>query len=111
MIIGIAVAVLAVELVLVWDQLAKAWKSLYSAKWWWVLAAVGAALASMHCFGQMQRKLLRSAALIMSALLIGSAVVTATSIPAGDLRAGGPADGRALAERAQRLQAAHARDA
>ncbi|MET0995744.1 MAG: YbhN family protein [Mycobacterium sp.] len=60
-IIGIAVAVLAVELVLVWDQLAKAWKSLYSAKWWWVLAAVGAALASMHCFGQMQRKLLRSA--------------------------------------------------
>ena len=61
MIIGIAVAVLAVELVLVWDQLAKAWKSLYSAKWWWVLAAVGAALASMHCFGQMQRKLLRSA--------------------------------------------------
>ena len=52
---------LAVELVLVWDQLAKAWNSLYSAKWWWVLAAVGAALASMHCFGQMQRKLLRSA--------------------------------------------------
>ena len=60
-IIGIAVAVLAIELVLVWDQLAKAWKSLYSAKWWWVLAAVIAALASMHCFGQMQRKLLRSA--------------------------------------------------
>ena len=60
-IIGIAVAVLAIELVLVWDQLAKAWKSLYSARWWWVLAAVIAALASMHCFGQMQRKLLRSA--------------------------------------------------
>jgi hypothetical protein len=48
------------------------------------------------------RKLLRAAALIMSALLIGSALVTATSIPASDLRAGGPADGRALAYLAHR---------
>ncbi|MDT5282176.1 MAG: hypothetical protein QOJ20_3371, partial [Mycobacterium sp.] len=31
MIIGVAVVVLTVELALVWDQLAKAWKSLYSA--------------------------------------------------------------------------------
>jgi hypothetical protein len=48
------------------------------------------------------RKLLRVAALIMSALLIGSALVTATSIPPSDLRAGGPADGRALAYLAHR---------
>ena len=61
MIIGVAIAVLAVELVLVWDQLAKAWKSLYSANWWWVLAAMGAALASMHSFAQIQRTLLKSA--------------------------------------------------
>jgi putative heme transporter len=60
-IIGIAVVVLAVEVTLVWDQLAKAWHSLYTAKWWWVLAAIGAALASMHAFGRLQRKLLRSA--------------------------------------------------
>ena len=53
--------VLAVEFGLVWDQLAKAWKSLYSADWWWVLAAVGAALASMHSFAQIQRTLLKSA--------------------------------------------------
>ena len=59
--IGVAVAVLAVELGLVWDQLAKAWKSLYSANWWWVLAAMGAALASMHSFAQIQRTLLKSA--------------------------------------------------
>ena len=39
-IIGVAVVVLAVEVVLVWDQLAKAWRSLLSANWWWVLAAV-----------------------------------------------------------------------
>jgi putative heme transporter len=60
-IIGLAAAVLAVELVLVWDQLAKAWKSLVSANWWWVLAAVGAALASLHSFAQIQRTLLKSA--------------------------------------------------
>ena len=53
--------VLTVELALVWDQLAKAWKSLYSANWWWVLAAVVAAMASMHSFAQIQRTLLRSA--------------------------------------------------
>lgn len=56
-----AVVVLAVEIVLVWDQLAKAWKSLYSANWWWVLAGVVAAMASMHSFAQIQRTLLRSA--------------------------------------------------
>lgn len=60
-ILAVALVVLSVELILVWDQLAKAWQSLYTADWWWVLAAVGAALASMHFFGDIQRKLLRSA--------------------------------------------------
>jgi uncharacterized protein (TIRG00374 family) len=60
-IIAVAVIVLAVELALVRDQLTKAWKSLYSAHWWWVLAAVVAAMASMHSFAQIQRTLLRSA--------------------------------------------------
>jgi uncharacterized protein (TIRG00374 family) len=59
--VGVAATVLAVELTLVWDQLAKAWKSLYSANWWWVLAAVIAAMTSMHSFAQIQRTLLRSA--------------------------------------------------
>ncbi|MCV7359384.1 UPF0104 family protein [Mycolicibacterium fluoranthenivorans] len=60
-ILAVAVIVLTVELVLVWDQLAKAWKSLLSANGWWVLAAVAAAMASMHSFAQIQRTLLRSA--------------------------------------------------
>jgi putative heme transporter len=60
-IIAVAAVVLTVEVALVWDQLAKAWKSLYSAKWWWVLAAVVAAMSSMHSFAQIQRTLLRSA--------------------------------------------------
>ena len=66
MIIGVAVVVLAVEVTLVWDQLAKAWHSLYAAKWWWVLAAVAAAMASMHSFAQIQRTLLRSAGVEVS---------------------------------------------
>jgi uncharacterized protein (TIRG00374 family) len=60
-IIGTAVAVLTVEIALVWDQLAKAFHSLYAAKWLWVLAAVAAAMASMHSFAQIQRTLLQSA--------------------------------------------------
>lgn len=61
LLVGVAVTVLAVEVVLVWDQLAKAWRSLLSANWWWVLAAAFAALASMHSFAQIQRTLLKSA--------------------------------------------------
>lgn len=42
------------------------------------------------------RKLLRTAALIMSVLLIGSSFVTATLIPAEQFQKGGEANGRAL---------------
>lgn len=61
MIIAVAVVVLTVEVVLVWDQLAKAWHSLLTANAWWVAASVVAAMASMHSFAQIQRTLLRSA--------------------------------------------------
>ena len=43
------------------------------------------------------KKLLRSAALIMSVLLIGSAIVTTLLIPANEFQTGGHASGRALA--------------
>ena len=59
--LGLAGVVLAVEASLVWDQLAKAWMSLLSANLWWVLAAIAAAMLSMHSFAQIQRTLLRSA--------------------------------------------------
>ena len=48
------------------------------------------------------RKLLTVAALIMSVMLIGSAIVTTTMIPAAALQVGGEADGRALAYLAHR---------
>ena len=48
------------------------------------------------------RKLLRTAALMMSLLLIGSSLVTTIRIPSGALLAGGSANGRALAYLAHR---------
>lgn len=48
------------------------------------------------------QRMLTTAALIMSVLLVASAAVTATRIPGDDLRAGGLADGRALAYLAHR---------
>lgn len=48
------------------------------------------------------RRLLSTAAIIMSVLLIGSSLVTTTMIPAAELVEGGLADGRALAYLAHR---------
>jgi uncharacterized protein (TIRG00374 family) len=60
-VLAVVVIVLTVEATLVWDQLSKAWRSLLHANWWWVLAAVAAAMLSMHSFAQIQRTLLKSA--------------------------------------------------
>ena len=86
-VIGLALIVLAVEASLVWDQLAKAWMSLLSANWWWVLAAVAAAMLSMHSFAQIQRTLLRSAGVVVhqwrseAAFYAGNAL--STTMPGG----------------------------
>ena len=80
---------LAVELALVRDQLAKAWKSVVSANPLWVLAAVVAAMASMHSFAQIQRTLLRSAGVRVhqwrseTAFYAGNAL--STTLPGGCL--------------------------
>jgi len=86
-VIALALIVLAVEASLVWDQLAKAWMSLLSANWWWVLAAVAAAMLSMHSFAQIQRTLLRSAGVVVhqwrseAAFYAGNAL--STTMPGG----------------------------
>ena len=86
-VLGLALIVLAVEASLVWDQLAKAWMSLLTANWWWVLAAVAAAVLSMHSFAQIQRTLLRSAGVIVhqwrseAAFYAGNAL--STTMPGG----------------------------
>jgi len=60
-VLGIVAIVLTAEISLVSDQLAKAWRSLFEAKGWWLIAAALAAAASMHSFAQIQRTLLSSA--------------------------------------------------
>jgi uncharacterized membrane protein YbhN (UPF0104 family) len=86
-ILAVAAIVLVVEIALVWDQLAQAWRSLYTAKWYWVLAAIGAALASMHSFAQIQRTLLKSAGVTVkqwrseTAFYAGNAL--STTLPGG----------------------------
>ncbi|WP_280825768.1 YbhN family protein [Mycobacterium sp. OTB74] len=99
--IAAAATVLAVEIVLVWDQLAKAWHSLLSATWWWVLASVACALASMHSFAQIQRTLLASAGVHVrqwrseAAFYAGNAL--STTLP------GGPVLSATFVYRQQRL--------
>ena len=86
-VLAVAVVVLVVEASLVWDQLAKAWASLLSANVWWVLAAVAAAMLSMHSFAQIQRTLLRSAGVTVrqwrseAAFYAGNAL--STTLPGG----------------------------
>jgi uncharacterized membrane protein YbhN (UPF0104 family) len=60
-VLGLVAVVLTVEVVLVWDQLAAAWRSLCSADRRWLFGGILAAAASMHSFAQIQRTLLRSA--------------------------------------------------
>ncbi|MGB8403023.1 MAG: YbhN family protein [Mycobacterium sp.] len=99
--IAIAVTVLTVEVVIVWEQLAKAWHSMLTATWWWVLAAALAALGSMHSFAQIQRTLLRSAGVTVkqwrseAAFYAGNAL--STTLP------GGPVLSATFVYRQQRL--------
>jgi putative heme transporter len=79
-ILGIVATVLAVEIALGWHQLAKAWMSLYEANWWWLLASVLAAAASMHSFAQIQRTLLKSAGVHVKQLRSEAAFYAANSL-------------------------------
>lgn len=78
--LGIVAIVLAVEVALGWNQLAKGWISLYEANWWWLFAAVLAAAASMHSFAQIQRTLLKSAGVHVNQLRSEAAFYAANSL-------------------------------
>ncbi|MET0698530.1 MAG: YbhN family protein [Mycobacterium sp.] len=100
-ILAVAIAVLAVEATLVWDQLAKAWKSLLTANWWWVLAAVFAAMMSMHSFAQIQRTLLRSAGVHVKQLRSEAAFYAGNSL--STTLPGGPVLSATFIYRQQRM--------
>jgi uncharacterized protein (TIRG00374 family) len=100
-ILGVVAVVLAVELVLVWDQLAKAWKSLYTANWWWLLAAIVASAASLHSFAQIQRTLLKSAGVHIKQWRSEAAFYAANSL--STTLPGGPVLSTTFLYRQQRL--------
>ncbi len=79
-ILGVLAVVLTVEVVLVWDQLATAWRSLWRADGRWLFGAVLAAAASMHSFAQIQRTLLRSAGVTVTQWRSEAAFYAANSL-------------------------------
>jgi len=86
-VLSVVAIVLAVEVALVWDQLAKAARSLYTAKWYWLLASALAAVVLMHSFAQVQRTLLASAGVHVKQLRSEAAYYAAnalsTTLPGG----------------------------
>ncbi len=97
----IVAIVLGVEVALGWDQLAKAWVSLYDADWWWLVAAMVLAAASMHSFAQIQRTLLKSAGVHVKQLRSEAAFYAANAL--SSTLPGGPVLSATFLFRQQRL--------
>ncbi|MFZ2176807.1 MAG: YbhN family protein [Rhodococcus sp. (in: high G+C Gram-positive bacteria)] len=57
----VLVAVLVVEVVLIWPDLAESVQNLGDLRWGWVVAAILASLAAISCFARIQRSLLGAA--------------------------------------------------
>jgi uncharacterized membrane protein YbhN (UPF0104 family) len=105
-ILGIVAIVLAVEIALGWDQLAKASTSLYEANWWWLIASVLAAAASIHSFARIQRTLLKSAGVHVKELRSEAAYYAANAL--STTLPGGPVLSTTFLFRQQRLWGASA---
>jgi len=99
--LAVVAVVLGVEVALAWDQLAKAARSLYSAKWWWLLAAGLAAVLLMHSFAEVQRTLLASAGVRVRKLRSEAAYYAANSL--STTLPGGPVLAATFLLRQQRL--------
>jgi uncharacterized membrane protein YbhN (UPF0104 family) len=99
--LAVVAIVLTVEVALAWDQLAKAARSLYSAKWWWLLAAASAAVLLMHSFAEVQRTLLASAGVRVQELRSEAAYYAANSL--STTLPGGPVLAATFLLRQQRL--------
>lgn len=99
--LAVVAIVLAVEVALAWDQLAKAARSLYWAKWWWLLASALAAVLLMHSFAEVQRTLLASAGVGVQKLRSEAAYYAANSL--STTLPGGPVIAATFLLRQQRL--------
>jgi uncharacterized protein (TIRG00374 family) len=85
--LALVVAVLAVEIVLVWPYLGRAAQSLRHPNLWWVALAIAAELASMAAFARLQRRMLSTGGVRVSmcrmlSLTYAANAVSAT-LPAG----------------------------
>lgn len=108
-VLSLVAIVLVVELALGWDQLAKAWTSVYEANWWWLLAAVLAAAAAVHSFAQIQRTLLKSAGVNVKQLRSEAAFYAANSL--STTLPGGPVLSATFLLRQQRIWGASTAEA
>ncbi|GAC67103.1 lysylphosphatidylglycerol synthase transmembrane domain-containing protein [Gordonia soli] len=78
--LAVVLAVLAVEVFLIWPKLEQAWDRVGELNWVWIAACIVAALASMDSFAQVQRALLRSAGVRVSQWKSLSVVLAANSV-------------------------------
>ncbi|WLP88913.1 YbhN family protein [Gordonia sp. NB41Y] len=78
--LAVVVVILAVEVVLIWPSLEKAWERTDQLDWVWLVACIVAAMLSMDSFAQVQRALLRSAGVVVSQMKSLSVVLAANSL-------------------------------
>ncbi|SIR61330.1 lysylphosphatidylglycerol synthase transmembrane domain-containing protein [Williamsia sterculiae] len=78
--LALAIAVLAVEAVLIWPSLQDAWHRKDNLRGWWIVPCIIAAGLSMDSFAQVQRALLRSAGVVVKQWKSLSVVLAANSV-------------------------------
>lgn len=80
LLLGIVLAILAVEVVLIWPRLEATWHRAGDLDWVWLVACIIAALLSMDSFAQVQRALLRSAGVAVRQMQSLAVVLAANSL-------------------------------
>ncbi|WP_338837062.1 YbhN family protein [Gordonia polyisoprenivorans] len=78
--LALVIAILAVEVVLIWPKLEQVWHRTGDLDWVWLVACVVAAVLSMDSFAQVQRALLRSAGVRVRQLQSLAVVLAANSL-------------------------------
>lgn len=76
----VVVGILVTELVIVGPVLTDQWKQIRNANWTWVGTSITMALASMFCFGQVQRSLLRPAGVTVTRRESTAVILASNSI-------------------------------
>ncbi|MDF3282898.1 YbhN family protein [Gordonia sp. N1V] len=78
--LALVIAILAVEVVLIWPKLEQVWHRTGDLDWVWLVACIVAAVLSMDSFAQVQRALLRSAGVRVRQLQSLAVVLAANSL-------------------------------